>query len=126
MYSIRPPSLIASFLIIAILIPQSLFSQTAPRQAQPRRSVSRQRQPDRPQRDALAVAIKELLKFDPRAEVLGFNPDPRAPAAPDEKTSEENASEDDDKPPADDSPIGKLLYYWYTHGGDGAQAPKPS
>src|SRR5262245_23527243 len=126
MYSIRPPSLIASFLIIAILIPQSLFSQTAPRRAQPRRPASRQRQPGRPQRDALAVAIKELLKFDPLDEVLGFNPDPRAPLSPDEKTSEENASEDDDKLPADDAPIGKLLYYWDTHGGYGAQAPKPS
>src|SRR5262245_24107064 len=126
MYPIRPPSLIASFLIIAILIPQSLFSQMTPRRAQPRRPASRQRQPGRPQQDALTVAIKELLKFDPLDEVLGFNPDPRAPLSPDEKTSEENASEDDDKPPADDAPIGKLLYYWDTHGGYGARAPKPS
>ena len=126
MHSIHPRSLIASFLIVAILIPQSLFSQTAPRPSQPRRPASRQRQPDRPQRDALAVAIKELLKIDPRAEVLGFNPDPRAPAPPDEKTQAENASEDDGKPPSDDAPIGKLLDYWRMHGDDDAQAPKPS
>src|SRR5262249_32515773 len=103
-----------------------LFTHGARRRAQRGRPASRQRQPDRPRRDTLAVAIDELLKFDPRAEVLGFNPDPRAPLSPDEKTSEENASTNDDKPPADDAPIGKLLYYWDAHGGDGAQAPKPS
>ncbi len=110
MYSLRPPAIIASFLIIAILIPQSLFSQTASRPSQPRRRD-----------DAMAAAIKELLKFDPRGEVLGFNPDPRAPLSIDEK-----ASEDDDKPPADDAPIGKLLDYWSLHNGNGAQGPKPS
>ena len=36
MYSIRPPAIIALFLIVAVLIPQSLFSQTAPRPSQPR------------------------------------------------------------------------------------------
>src|SRR5262245_48984815 len=127
MYSLRPPAIIASFLIIAILIPQSLFSQTASRPSQPRRPASQQLRPERLRRDdALAAAIKELLKFDPLAEVLGFNPDPRAPLSPDENPSGENAPEDDDKPPADDAPIGKLLDYWFTHGGDGAQAPKPS
>src|SRR6266498_1475685 len=110
MSSLRPPATIASFLIIAILIPQSLFSQTASRPSQPRRRD-----------DAMAAAIKELLKFDPRGEVLGFNPDPRAPLSIDEK-----ASEDDDKPPADDAPIGKLLDYWSLHNGNGAQGPKPS
>jgi HEAT repeats len=115
MYSLRPPAIIASFLIIAILIPQPLFSQTASRQSQPRRRD-----------DALAAAIKELLKFDPRAEVFGFNPDPRAPLSPIEKTSGENASEDKDKPPADDAPIMKLIDYWSAHGDDGAQAPRPS
>src|SRR5262245_42172128 len=104
MYSLRPPAIIASFLIIAILIPQSLFSQTASRQSQPRRRD-----------DALAAAIKELLKFDPRA-----------PLSIDKKASEEKASEDDDKPPADDAPIGKLLDYWSMHNGNGAQGPKPS
>ena len=100
MYSLRPPAIIASFLIIAILIPQSLFSQTASRQSQSRRRD-----------DALAAAVKELLKFDPRAEVLRFNPDPRAPLSPIEKTSGENASEDEDKPPTDDAPIMKLIDY---------------
>ena len=47
MYSLRPLAIIASFLIIAILIPQPLFSQTASRQSQPRRPASRQRQPER-------------------------------------------------------------------------------
>jgi hypothetical protein len=109
MYSLRPPAKIAALLIIAVSVPPPFFSQQRPRRA-----------------DALATAIKELLKFDPRAEVLGFNPDPRAPLSPDEKPSGETASEDGDKPPADDAPIGKLLDYWLRHGDDGAQAPKPS
>jgi hypothetical protein len=48
MYSVRPAAIIASFLIIAILIPQPLFSQTASRPSQPTRTASRQRQPERP------------------------------------------------------------------------------
>src|SRR5215510_13480842 len=115
MYSLRPPAIIASILIIAILIPHSLFSQTASRQSQPGRRD-----------DALAAAIIELLKSDPRTEVLGFNPDPRAPLSIDEKASGKKASEDDDKPPADDAPVGKLLDYWSMRNGNGAQGPKPS
>jgi hypothetical protein len=127
MCSIRPPAIIASFLIIAILIPQPLFSQTASRPSQPRRPASQQRRPERPRRDdALAAAIKELLELEPRAGVLGFHPDPRAPLSPDEKTSGEKASEDDDNPPADDAPIEKLLNYWSMHNGNCANGPKPS
>src|SRR5215510_13472379 len=114
MYSLRPPAIIASVLIIAILIPQSLFSQTASRQSQPKQPASRQRQLRRPQRDgALAPAIKELLETKPLA-----------PQSPYEKTSGGNASEDDDNPPADDAPIKELVAYWSEHAFDNELTPK--
>src|SRR5215475_1905656 len=116
MYSLRPPAIVASFLIIAILIPQPLFSQTASRQSQPKQPASQRRQPKRPQgADALAPAINELLETRPLA-----------PESPDEKASEGNASEDDDKPPADDAPIKELVAYWSKHDAEGEPSDKVS
>src|SRR5215813_7121115 len=116
MYSLRPSLIIASFLIIAILIPQSLFSQTASRPSQPKQPAPPKRHPMRSRRaDALAPAIKELLETKPLA-----------PQSPGEKASEGNASEDDDKPPADDSPIKELVAYWSEHAFDTELTPKLS
>ena len=113
MYSIRPPAIIALFLIVAVLIPQSLFSQTAPRPSKPSQPATPKRRPKRSQRaDALAPAIKDLLEANPLA-----------PQSPDEKASEGNAPEDEDKPPADDAPIKELVDYWSNHDGEGKLKP---
>src|SRR5262249_16447162 len=116
MRSLRPTAIIAAFLIITVSIPQSLFSQTAPKPSQPKQAAPRQRQHKQPQRaDALAPAINELLDLDPPA-----------PESPDEKASEESASEGEDKPPADDAPIKELIDYWSRHDAADANAPKLS
>jgi hypothetical protein len=113
---LRPEAIIAALLIIAVSIPPSLLSQTAPSQSQPKRPAPRQRQAKRPQRaDALAAAINELLKLHPLSS-----------ESPDDKESEENAPEDDDKPPADDAPIKELVVYWSEHGVDAETASKLS
>jgi len=116
MRSLRPTAIIAAFLIITVSIPQSLFSQTAPKPSQSKQPAPRQRQHKQPQRaDALAPAINELLDLDPLA-----------PESPDEKASEESASEDEDKPPADDAPIKELIAYWAGPDAVGVNTPKPS
>src|SRR5262245_57921867 len=116
MRSLRPTAIIAAFLIITVSIPQSLFSQTAPYPSQPKQPAERQRQHKQQRRaDALAPAINELLDIDPLA-----------PESPDEKASEEGASEDKDKPPTDDAPIKALIAHWSEHDADIANAPKPS
>src|SRR5262249_52283151 len=46
--------------------------------------------------------------------------------SPDEKASEESASEGEDKPPADDAPIKELIDYWSRHDAADANAPKLS
>jgi hypothetical protein len=104
MYSLRPPAVIAAFLIIAFLIPPSLLSQPAPKPSQPKQPAPRQGQTRRPRRsDALAPAVNELLELVPLA-----------PKSPDEKDSENaNASsEEETKPPADGAPIKELIAYW--------------
>src|SRR5215813_5767580 len=116
MRSFRLPAIIAVFLVISVSVPQSFFSQTAPKPAQPKQPAPRQRQHKQPQRaDALAPAINELLDLDPLA-----------PESPDEKASEESASEDEDKPPADDAPIKELIAYWAGPDAVGVNTPKPS
>src|SRR5262245_9589216 len=116
MYATRPPAIIAALLIIAVLVPQSLFSQTALKPSQPKQPASRQRQPERSRRgDGLAQAIKELLETNPLV-----------PQSPDEKASDGNSSEDEDKPPADDAGIKELIAYWSEHEGESAQASNPS
>jgi hypothetical protein len=116
MYSIRPSAIIALFLIVAVLIPQSLFSQTAPRPSQASQPATPKRRPKRSQRaDALAPAIKDLLEAYPLA-----------PQSPGETASDGNAPEDEDKPPADDAPIKELVAYWSNHDGVGALEPKLS
>src|SRR5215470_19466795 len=116
MRSLRLEAIIAAFLIITVSVPQSFFSQTAPKPSQPKQTAPRQRQHKQPQRsDALAPAIDELLDLDPLA-----------PESPDEKVARESASEDEDKPPADDAPIKELIAYWSKHDADISNAPKPS
>src|SRR5262249_29143708 len=117
MRSLRPPAIIAVLLIIAASIQPSLLSQPAPKPSRPKPPASRQRQTRRSRRaDALATAIKELLRANPLA-----------PKSPDEKASKGDTSEDEDKPPADDAPIKELIAYWRDHGDDaGMNAPKPS
>jgi hypothetical protein len=91
---LRRPAIIAAFLIVTISIPPPMFSQTAPRQRQSRRSS---------RADALAPAVYELLGLYPIT-----------PQSPDEKDSE-NAdvqSKEESKPPADDAPIKELIHYW--------------
>jgi HEAT repeat protein len=108
---LRSITIVAAFLLITISISPALFSQTAPK-----RPATRQRQPKRSQRaDALATAIKELLKTDPLA-----------PESPDEKASDGNAPEDKDKPPADDAPIKEFVDYWVNDNRTYAQTPEPS
>jgi len=112
----RPTAIIAAFLIIAVSIPQSFYSQKAPKPSQPKQSAPRQRQPKRGQRgDALAAAINELMKLDPLA-----------PESLDKKRSDnaDASSEEESKPPADDAPIKELIAYW-TQDHD-TNAPKPS
>src|SRR5262252_5493868 len=104
MNSLRPPAIIAAFLIIAFSAPPSLLSQPAPAPSRPKQPAPPKRQARRPQRaDALAPAINELLKLDPPA-----------PKSIGEKNSENpNASsEEEAKPPADDAPIKELIAYW--------------
>ena len=114
MYSLRPPAIIATFLIIAFSAPTSLLSQPAPKPSQPKQQAPPQGQTRRPQRaDALAPAINELLKLDPLA-----------PQSPDEKDSENaNAPSDEEaKPPADDAPIKDLIAYLSrNHGANAAK-----
>src|SRR5262245_9139382 len=116
MYSLRPPAIVAALLIIAVSITPSLLSQPAPKPSQPTRPAPPRRQTRRPQRaDALAPAIKELLKLDPPA-----------PKSPDERDSgnADASSEEESKPPADDAPIKELIAYW--NQSHGANPPKPS
>src|SRR5262245_6895378 len=97
---LRPTTTIAAFLIIAVSIQQSLFSQVASKPAQPKQTAPRQRQSKRPQRaDALAAAINELLKLGPRA-----------PDSPDDNSSD--TSQDEEIAPDDDAPIKDLMKYW--------------
>lgn len=111
----------AAFLIIAVSVPQSFFSQTAPKPP-----ASRQRQTKRPQpADALATAINELSKLAPL--------DPESPGAKSSDGSAENAgdsSEKEIKPPADDAPIKELIDYWskrrYAAVNAGDKGPEPS
>jgi len=98
MRCLRQTAIIAAFLIIAVSVPRSLFSQETPKPARPKQPAPRQ--PKRPQRaDALAAAINELLKLGPRA-----------PDSPDDNSSD--TSQDEEKPPADDAPIKDLMEYW--------------
>ncbi len=120
---LRSAAFIISFLIIAVSIPQSFFSQAVLRQlpqkesSQQKQSMPRQRPPKRPQSaDALAAAIRELLKIDPLA--------PGQEAA---NHSDDEKSEAEAKPPADDAPIVDLIAYWTDRNGDtDLNAPKPS
>jgi len=99
MYSLRPPAVIAALLFIAISIPPSLLSQTAPKSTRQKRPAPPKRQTRRPQRgDALAAAINELLKLDP------LPPGSQDSDSPD--TSERN-----EQPPGDDAPIRELIKY---------------
>src|SRR5262245_20664167 len=83
---------IVAFILIAVSFPQSLFSQTPPKEYQPKH----------PQRvDALAVAINKLLVL----ELI-------EPNQMSEIDSSDNTSEGNEKPPADNAPIKKLVDYW--------------
>ncbi|HKQ78328.1 MAG TPA: HEAT repeat domain-containing protein [Blastocatellia bacterium] len=116
MCSLRLLAIIAAFLILSVSIPQSLFSQKAPKPSQPKQSAPRQSQTKRSHwAEALAPAIKELLKLDPLD-----------PLSPDEARSDDAgaSSEEEPKPPADDAPTKELLAYW--HRENGANDPKPS
>jgi HEAT repeats len=119
MNSLRLPAIIVAFLLIAVSIPPSLFSQPALRPSRPKHPASRQRQPKRPHRaDDLAPAINDLLKLNPLD-----------PESPDEKYSgNENASSEEEiKPPADDAPIKDLIAYWADRNDPaGPNAPQPS
>ena len=65
MRPLRPPAIIAAFLIIAFSASPSLLSQASPKPSQPKQPTPPKRQTRRPQRaDALAPAINELLKLD--------------------------------------------------------------
>src|SRR5215510_10530046 len=113
---LRPTTIIAAYLIIAFSAPPSLLSQTAPKPSQPKQPAPPKLKTRRPQRaDALAPAIKELLKLDPLA-----------PQSPDEKDSgnADASSEEKTKPPDDDAPIKELIAYWSRN--HGANPPKPS
>jgi hypothetical protein len=116
MYSIRKPAIIALFLIVAVLIPQPLFSQTAQKPSQPIQPAPPKRQTRRTQRvEALAPAISELLKLNPLA-----------PKSLSEKNSgtATASSEEETKPPTDDAPIKELIAYWRRD--HGANSEKPS
>src|SRR5262245_50456142 len=116
MRSLRLTAIIAAFLIITVSIPQSLFSQTASKPSHPKQPAPLQLPHKQPRRaDALTPAINELLDLDPLA-----------PESPDEKSSEESASEDEYKPPADDAPIKELIAYWAVEDVDWVNTPKPS
>jgi hypothetical protein len=106
MRRLRPTKIIAAFLIIAVSIPPAMFSQSAPRRRQTKRSL---------RADALAPAINELLKLDPLA-----------PESADEKDSEnaDTQSKEEGNPAADDAPIKELIDYWRQD--RAANAPKPS
>src|SRR5215510_11800998 len=113
---LRPTTIIAAYLIIAFSAPPSLLSQTAPKPSQPKQPAPPKLKTRRPQRaDALAPAIKELLKLDPPA-----------PQSPDERDSgnADASSEEESKPPADDAPTKELIAYWSRN--HGANTPKPS
>src|SRR5262245_5347680 len=117
MRCLRPGAAIAAFLIISISIPQSLFSQEAPKPSPPKPQTPRQRQSKRPQRaDSLAAAINELLKLEPLA-----------PGREAENDSIDDSSEEEERPPADDAPIKDLIAYWTDRiGDDKLNAQKPS
>src|SRR5215475_4514525 len=94
MYFLRPLAIIAAFLIFAVSIPGSMFSQTAPKPSQPKRPAPQQRQLKRPRRaDELAPAINELFRLDPLA--------PKSPGAKD-SVKADASSEGESKPPDDD------------------------
>jgi hypothetical protein len=101
----RPTTITAAFLIVAVSVQPSLFSQTPPRRSRPRQS---------PRADALAPAINELLKLDPLDPILLVEKDSNNPGA---KPEEER------KPPADDAPIKELTDYWSDYGRSNAAAP---
>jgi HEAT repeats len=84
-------------LIINLLLPASLFSQSS----QTRRSRNRQQ-------ESLAAAIGELLKLAPLP-----------PESLDDRATDgfSNRSGEDKPPPADDAPIEKLIEYWSRYGG---------
>src|SRR5215475_3359766 len=102
---LRPTAIMTAFLILAVSIPQSFYSQKAPEPSQHIHRAPRQRQNTRSERaDALAAAINELLKLGPLA-----------PKSPDEKRMDDAgaAPEKESKPPADDAPIKELIAYWF-------------
>src|SRR5262245_35552974 len=102
MRCLRPTAIIATLLIIAVSIQQSLFSQQATNPAPPKPQTPRQRQSKRPQRAySLAAAINELLKLEPLA-----------PGREAENDSIDDSSEEEERPPADDAPIEDLIAYW--------------
>ncbi|HZS08854.1 MAG TPA: HEAT repeat domain-containing protein [Blastocatellia bacterium] len=112
MQSPQPSTLTAVFLVILLLIPQPLLSQT------PRAARSRQRQ--RP--DVSADVITELLKLTP--------PAPDEPGDDQTSATSDNASTDEDedeKPPADDAAIKELIEYWSQWTDEpGRYRPEPS
>jgi len=89
---------LAATMVLALLIPPPLFSQSRP-PGPPRKS--------QPQVQQIAVAIGELLKERPlwpdSAENENGEADKHAPKA-------------EKKPPADDAPIYDLITYWRDHG----------
>jgi HEAT repeat protein len=123
---LRPMPIKAAFLIIAVSVPQSFFSQTAPKPSQQKPPAPRQRPTNRPQSaGALAKAINELLKHDPLK--------PESPGAESSDGGAENAgdsSEKEIKPPADDAPIKELIVYWSKRNSavvnEGEKGPEPS
>jgi hypothetical protein len=123
---LRPLQIKAAFLIIAVSVPQSFFSQTAPKPSQPKPPAARQRQTNRPQSDdALATAINELLKLEPLQ--------PESPGAKSSDGGAENdgdSSEKEIKSPVDDAPIKELISYWskrhYAAANAGDKGPEPS
>ena len=113
---LRPTAIIAAFLIVAVSVPPSLFSQTAPKPSQLKQPATRGRQAKRSHdADTLAPAIKELLEASPLP-----------PQSPDEKASRRIAAEGEDKPPDDDAPIMELVDYWSSHSRNDKSAPKLS
>src|SRR5262245_4236236 len=116
---LRPITVIAAFLIIAVSITRPLYSQPAPEQAQPKSPAPRQSQTRRPQHsgalaDALAPAINELLELSP--------PIPESPSAKDSENPDAS-SEKESKPPSDDAPIKELIAYWSGPGGASGNDP---
>lgn len=88
---------LAALLIIILLIPSPLVSQS--------RQPARQRRPQ-PRTEQIATAINELLKQIPIQSNL--------PGA-DTNAASGKDGKDADKPPADDAPIKELIVYWRDH-----------